>query len=526
MSAAANRPLRRGVVVNLAMVLVLTLGACGGSARARPASAPSVSALSASAPAASDAAGSDPVSVRVDASRPGARVPPEFLGLSFEVSSLPQIARYGNDGDFARMLRSLGGGVLRFGGASADTRTAWTDAVTPLPAWASSGLTAGDLRGLRGLAVRSGWHILLTIGLAHYDPRAAAREAAAAKAALGGWLAGIEVGNEPNAYALHGLRPAPWTFSQYDRQVTAYRRAIAKVAPGLEVAGPDASGSHAFKTWGRGMATGERPALLTGHHYPLGCHMVPAPSIPQLLSRPTRRAEEASLRRYLSVSRRSDIPLRLDETNTVSCGGQAGISNTFASTLWAVDYIARAMVAGAAGINLQSAPANCLGYSPVCAPTAHQLADGALLAQPEWYGLLLSKDLVGDRPVRVIASPSQANVDVFALSGPRGELHVVVIDEDPPGGRRAVVALHLGRGFGAATILPLTGPSPAATGGVRLGGRAVEGNGGWSAPSRLERRPNRGGVVTLDVPPSSAMLVTVSPVMPRQARTSQTRMPR
>ena len=167
-----------------------------------------------------------PVSVSIDVRHPGARVPREFLGLSFELSSLPQIARYGGSGDFATMLRSLGAGVLRFGGASADTRVAWTDAATPRPAWASSVLQAGDLRRLGELARASGWHVLLTIGLAHYEPRAAAREAAVAKRELGGWLAGIEIGNEPDSYGRHGLRPMPWTPEQYNEQVTAYRSAI------------------------------------------------------------------------------------------------------------------------------------------------------------------------------------------------------------------------------------------------------------------------------------------------------------
>jgi len=45
---------------------------------------------------------------------------------------------------------------------------------------------SGELRDLRSLAARSGWRILLTIGLTHYDPRAGAREAAAARTALGG----------------------------------------------------------------------------------------------------------------------------------------------------------------------------------------------------------------------------------------------------------------------------------------------------------------------------------------------------
>jgi hypothetical protein len=68
---------------------------------------------------------------------------------------------------------------------AADAQVAWTDAVTPKPAWATSALQFSDLRGLLRLARESGWHILLTIGLAHYDPRAAAREAAADTAPLG-----------------------------------------------------------------------------------------------------------------------------------------------------------------------------------------------------------------------------------------------------------------------------------------------------------------------------------------------------
>jgi hypothetical protein len=453
---------------------------------------------------------SDPLSVSIETGHPGPRVPQRFLGLSFELSRLGQIARYADRGDFVAMLRSLGPGVLRFGGISADTRVAWTDAVTPRPAWASSTLDAGALADLRRLAAKSRWRILLTIGLAHYDPRAAAREAAAAQAALGHWLAGIEVGNEPDAYARHGLRSAPWTFSRYDTQLAAYRRAIEKAAPGLDLVGPDVSGSHVFASWGRAEAIHERPALLTGHHYPLGCHSTPGPTIAGLLSRPIRRAEDASLHRYMSVAHDGSIHFRLDETNTVSCGGKAGISDTFASALWATDYIAHAMLAGVWGINVQGNPANCRSYTPVCAPSVRQLAEGALIAQPEWYALLLSKALVGDRPVRATATPSPANVDVIALLGDRGELHVVIVDDDPPGAKRAAVELHVGSRFGSATALSLTAPSLAATLGVRLGGRAVGRDGAWSGPARLERIPNRSGAITLDTSPASAVLVTIA----------------
>ena len=218
-------------------------------------------------PAAAPNPAPDPISVSIDRLHPGPRVPREFLGLSFELSSAGQIAAYSDRGDFATLLRSLGPGILRLGGASADTRVAWTDRLTPRPAWASRVLDVADLRRLGRLAARSGWRVLLTINLAHYDPQAASREAAAAKRTLGPWLAGIEVGNEPDSYARHNLRPLPWTPSAYQTQVSAYRRAIASRAPGIPLAGPGVSGSQAFQRWGPAETRRQHPALL--HRPPL-----------------------------------------------------------------------------------------------------------------------------------------------------------------------------------------------------------------------------------------------------------------
>ncbi len=300
--------------------------------------------------------------------------------------------------------------------------------------------------------------------------------------------------------------------------MSSYRRAIALLAPGIPLAGPGVSGSAAFKRWGPAEVAAQRPALLTGHHYPLGCHKLPAPTIAQLLSPRTRRAEDASLRRFLSVSRADATAFRVDETNSVSCGGKAGVSNTFSSALWAVDYVARTMLAGVAGINFQGNPANCRGYTPVCAPNPRQLARGALIAQPEWYALLLSKELIGDRPVRATTSPSPANVDVIALLSPRGNLHLVIVDDDPPTAKHATVELRVGRRFGAATVLSLTAPSPTATTGVRLGSATVRGDGSWHALTSLERRPNQAGTITLDVSPDSAILATVAPRLASRRR--------
>lgn len=485
------------VTLVIAATLLVAVGGGGSAGRARP-------------PA--QEGGTQAVSVQVDLHHGGAPVRGRYLGLSFEAAALAQLAKYGRSGNLAKLLRSLGPGLLRFGGVSADTRVAWVDAATPRPAWASSVLEAGDLRRLRKLAVRSGWRVLLTVGLAHYDARSAAREVAAAHRALGPWLAGVEVGNEPDAYAQHHLRPLPWTYANYNAEVSRYRRAIARLTPRVALAGPGVSGSLIFQTWGPGEADGQHPALLTGHHYPLGCRQVPGPTITALLSPHVRSLEAVSLRRYMLVSRRSSIAFRMDEANSVSCGGRAGISNAFASTLWATNYIAQVLAAGVAGINFQGNPANCLGYSPVCAPDSGRLASGDLQAQPIWYALLLTRELQGSRPLRTRLSPaSGANVAVTALRGPEGALRLVIVADEPPGSPAAEVSVHLGRGFSSASVLPLTAPSPGATSGVLLGGRAVAADGSWHQPSALRRLGVHNGVLRVKLAPSSAALVTVAP---------------
>jgi hypothetical protein len=456
-----------------------------------------------------------PVSVGFDAGEPGPPVPENFLGLSFEVGSLPRIAGYSGEGDLVSMLRSLGVGVLRFGGVTADEQTAWIDEVTPRPAWALGTLEVEDLRGLGRLAADSGWHVLLTLGFGHFDPQAAAREAAAAQTALGQSLEAVEIGNEPDSYGRHGLRPEPWTPVQYQEQVNAYRAAIEALAPGIPLAGPDSSGSSAYEKWGLSEAIYQRPALLTGHHYPLGCAEQPPPTIERLLSPQIRFLEQRSLRRYQFIAQETEVPFRMDETNTVSCGGVAGISNTFASALWAVNYLTRAMTMGVSGINLEGNPANCEGYTPVCAPSAEDLITGTMRAQPEWYALLVAKALLGERPLRTIVKPKPAdrpNVEATTFIAPDGTLQFVLVDDDPPGSRRVAVHLHVGNGFHGARVMSLTAPSPAALSGVRLGGQEVQPDGLWSEPATLPRVANRRGIVTVQLAPSSAALVTVQPI--------------
>jgi hypothetical protein len=469
-------------------------------------------------PHATVAQATNPIAVAFNPLEPGRPVAPRFLGLSFEMAALAQLAPDAHRGNLVGLLRSLGPGVLRFGGITADENVGWSDPQTPPPAWATSTIGPTQLDELAQLAKRSGWQVLLTVGMAHYEPTAAAREVAAAHRALGSYLAAVEIGNEPNSYGSHGFRELPWIAQGYEEQVSAYREAIDALTPGVPIAGPDVSGSGAFSEWGEEEALAQSPVLLTGHHYPLGCAQTPAPSIEALLSAATRGAAALSLASYMTVSELRGIPMRIDEANTVSCGGVSGISDTFASALWATGYIAQAMDAGTVGINLQGNPTNCVGYTPLCATNATALAHGEFRAQPEWYALLLAHTLIDYRPLpTTISSVGSPNLVAAGFSGPGHTLKVVLCNDEPEGTSPLALDLQVGAGIpsgvqvGTAQVQRLTGPAPSATAGVLLAGDGVAANGSWNVPPHGELATPSAGVLTVELPPGSAALVSVVP---------------
>ena len=464
-----------------------------------------------------------PVGISFQPALAGRAVPARFLGLSFEVGSLAQLGGYAQRGDLGRLLRSLGPGVLRFGGITADQNVAWSEEKTPRPPWATSTIGPSQMRALAELARRSGWQVLLTVGMAHFEPEAIAREVASAKHYLGRNLLAVEFGNEPDAYGRHGFKVEPWGVQSYEEEVGIAREAIEVSTHGIAVAGPDVSGSGLFGSWGFAEAVTQQPLLLTGHHYPLGCTHQPPPSSELLLDPALRGREAQSLATYVGVASAHGLPLRIDEAGSVSCGGVSGVSDTFAGALWAAGYIAQAMSAGASGINLHGHPSSCSGYSPLCAPDAAAVETGELRAQPEWYAMLLTRSLIGWRPmptaIAVGSAPPEGapapNLVASGFAGHRGALKLLLSDDDPPASPPLALRVAVGAGMGSGQVQRMTAPAPAARWGVLLGGRTGGADGRFRS-GRAQRAPSSGGYVAMTLQPSSAALLTVERARPRR----------
>ncbi len=423
-------------------------------------------------------------------------VPDGFLGLSFESYSLPLIASYAHQGNFVNLIDELPPGVMRFSGDSVETALWGTAPDETGPLWDADTIAPSDLSGLAQVAQQTGWGVLLGLSLGSSDTS----EIDAAVRALGPSLLAFEMGNEPDLYPLHGH---PWAPGQYAQDIATYAYAANQAGP-VPVVGPDVAHAHNLLGW----LNQERQDLTvdeaTGHFYGLNCANGNPVTIGMLLSAGVRAKESSVLGSYVRKAASAGLPFRLDETNSVACGGVNGVSNTFASALYMTDFLVRAMALGVDGVNVHGLIQRCTGYSPLCGADLTSLAAGNLRVQPVWYALLLARNLIGDRVVPVSVKPRPSGLSVWALRSPGGGIHLVVINEGRVSARLHIGAPH----FSSATTLRLRAPSLSAETGVTLGGASVSSDGRW-APPALPAQTMRHHRLEVSVGGDSAALVTL-----------------
>ncbi|MGH2895508.1 MAG: glycosyl hydrolase family 79 C-terminal domain-containing protein, partial [Solirubrobacteraceae bacterium] len=223
-------------------------------------------------------------------------------------------------------------------------------------------------------------------------------------------------------------------------------------------------------------------------------------TIGRLLSRAATTGMADALRPAIRTAHRAGLPLRLTELNSVNCGGRPGVSDAFATALWAPGALFALLRASVDGINIH------VRASAINAPFA--ITARGLTARPLLYGLILFARALGPsaRLVRIESRhPRAAAVSAWAVRVGRDTLHVLLIDR----GRRSLrVSLRV-PGTGAAGVQRLLAPSPDSRTGVTLGGQSLAPDGSWRGrPVREQVAPRRGRYV-VGVPRQSAALLTV-----------------
>jgi hypothetical protein len=457
--------------------------------------------------------------IAIDRAHPFGKLPADFVGLSYEMRELSTLCTSGScpggfdasRGNLAALLRNLGRSNVRIAGNQLDRDTLWVPAgqqpPSPLPSWVADVVTPTDIARLDRLLRATGWKAEVGINLAHYDPALAADEARTLSRVLGPRLAGAECGNEPNHYAGNGYRPSPYGFDQH----RADWEACAELMAGEAVAAPDLSSPGSTAGWFAQFAAAERDRvdMLTVHNY------TGAKTAGQLLSPQIQAAEVDTLRPQLAAARSAGRPIRVDETNSAVGGGITGVSDVYASALWAMDYSLVMAQAGFDGLNLHGGLGVCGGplyngkfqlYTPICATTEQDRQAQVFTAAPEYYGLYLATRM-GTGTFLPVTVSSDHNVAAYAVRGGDGRLRIAVIEKDATGSAPVQVGIDAGGGRGA-SMLSLTGSSLDSAAGITVQGRTVGRDGrldpGCGTPVRVHS-----GQLSLTIPSGSAAVITV-----------------
>ena len=445
-----------------------------------------------------------PVSVTVHADRPGVAIPADFLGLSYEKSVLAGPHFRPDNTEMVNLLRNLGPGVLRFGGNHVEL-TDWQRQDSPAQPKPDKQtelcLGPAALDNLYAFARRCDWRVIHGLNLAGNHAGMAADEAAYALKIGGPTVLAFEVGNEPDYYVRHNLRPSGYAYAQYRREATAEQSAILAISPNAPLAGP---ATTKMSDWFASFVADfkGRIVLATSHFYSLSAKTLDPrsatfPSIENLLSDSTKKTWRSVIVKREQAARDAGVPFRLGECNTASNGGKDGVSDVFAAALWGVDFLFDTAELGVAGINFHSGFGEH-GYTPFGFHSPHYRP------HPLYYSLLLFHQAAAGRVVPVDCRTA-ANVTAHAVLGDDGKLRVVLINKELA--QPVAAAIAPGSAWSKAEVIFLTAPTVTARDGVTLAGSAVGGDGTWK-PQPAAPLSGANGNFTVRVPAASAALVT------------------
>jgi hypothetical protein len=436
----------------------------------------------------------------------GSALSESYGGFSFGIE---QLNRNINTGNFGQYLKTLGTGVMRWGG-STDENLWWTSTNEPMPTWAEFTLTPAHLQKLNTLAVNTGWKVILGVNLKRGDAARAAEEAKFAKQIFGSRLVGLEMGNEPNYW--ENYSPA-----QYYTDWETFRSAIQAAAPGVPLLGPSvgrvAAGDVFLKDFTSRQLGHVDVSVLASHFYP-SCSRSASNgkiSIPTLLSVDWHNRERLRADLVAGLAAQLQVPGMLTETNSVSCAGIAGVSDVFASALWGVDEMMSVAEAGNQGINLHGDLGTCDSpfYSPLCALTKQDDDALRMTARPVYYAEVLTQQ-VGTGFFQPVSNNANEVVRAYAVrNGTRLRLILVNV-ADPTASTPYPVKISLGATYTHGDFYRLSAATLDATTGITLGGRSVGADGTIAGPTHTALSIN-GKTLSLNLPPGSATVVTLTP---------------
>lgn len=427
------------------------------------------------------------------------RISPNFLGFGYETSAVAQTNYFsGHNRTLIQLYRTLGSnGLIRIGGNISDHTRYEPEAMSVVnPETSVTIINRRDLEDLAAFARATGWKVMWGLNLGTGSKEAAAREAAAVAQILGGRLQSLQIGNEVDLRGRYELQYHD--FDSYYSNYLADKASIVAALPSADFSGPDVAVNL---PWLRIFAQKEakKVKLLTHHYYRTGADS-PGATIENLLK--TDERWKTRLQQLQTISRESGVAFRINEINSFSGGGKTGVSDTFASALWCLDYMFQAATFGCEGVNMET-DINQHAWISHYSPIVHD-NEWNCEARPEYYGMLAFA-LAGRGELLRTELDKEGEINLSAYATREDDkIWVVVVNKDFTSD--AELTLTLPEGYSGPETFRLEAPSVTSTDGVTLAGAKVSPDGRWTAGSP-EKIPITGRSARFSVPHTSALLL-------------------
>ncbi len=307
-------------------------------------------------------------------------------------------------------LRELGSPSLRIGGDSQDLAgpTAAYHYFIPASFWTTLGC----------LARETGVQVTVGLNFATSPVADELTTIAAAEQAIPASQLSFSLGNEPDLYGLSHIfpdepgvtvpafRPSPWTAEEYVSEWESRRAMLGQI----QIEGPDLAGIG-WRAPISQMLIKNPPDVIDTHAYPTSACGPPdlMTTAARLLSKHTSVGLVEKYDWLLAVARTVHRPAIISESNSASCGGEPGVSNTPVAGVWAARYVVAALLAGFAQVRFHSAGGS---YDPFSFK-----ANGTVAMRPLGHALLFLHRWI---PLGSQISSSSSNPKILAATVSHG----------------------------------------------------------------------------------------------------------
>jgi hypothetical protein len=444
-------------------------------------------------------AGDQPVEVvklRVDPNTVLTRISGDFLGFGYETSAVAQSNFFSaKNATMVQLYRNLSPhGLIRIGGIISD-HTQYVAEGTPAARTQreTTIINRTNLADLGDFARAAGWKVMWGLNLGTGSKDEAVAEAVSVEAALGSTLHSFQIGNEVEALGRFARN-----YQAYHAAYLDYKSGVRVVLPDAPFSGPDSIGNLAWVT--NFAAAEDRDMKLLTEHYYRGGANDPATTLAKLLLHDD--GWDNRLEKLRQICRDHGLAFRINEVNSFSGGGKPGVSDTFGSALWCLDYMFLLASYGCDGVNMET-DVNQLGFISHYSPIVHDAA-GLCRARPEYYGMLAFATAGKGDLLKLTLDKTDINLSAYATRDDEGIIWITVVNKDFV--RDAMVEAMLPAGYSSAAAFRLSAPSVESKDQVTLAGAEVASNGKWTS-GPPEPVVAKDGVARLPVLHASAVLL-------------------